>query len=170
MIEIYPIIEFMKLDPCDSKRGAQRLIFDAKIDGKESKYRVGIRTSLIASRGLYLFYDSRGRAIYAGKTNKQNLWKELNLAFNRDRGQLQKIRRTKQLVNNIEYKPFQEKERIVYEQEVNIHELACYVSAYHISPDDMIAPLEALIVRGFANDLLNKKMEKFPSGKILKSK
>jgi hypothetical protein len=44
---------------------------------------------------------------------------------------------------------------------VFLHELSFYVSAYSIDPEEMIGPLEALSVRAFANDLLNKKMEKF---------
>ena len=160
-IEISPIVEFYKLDPCDSKQGKQQLVFGDQIQGKVSSHRKGIREALEKSKGIYIFYDSRGRAIYAGKTTKQNLWKEINLAYNRNRGSVQKIRRTKQFVNNVEYKSHNGKERVISEYEAVIHELAHYVSVYHISSDDMISPLEALIVRGFANDLLDKKMEKF---------
>jgi len=35
-----------------------------------------------------------------------------------------------------------------------------YMSAYHV-PDGLIGKFEALIVRSFANDLLNVKMENF---------
>ena len=160
-IEIFPIAEYYRLEPCDSKQGAQQLIFSDYRNEKISKYRVGIRKALLQSKGIYIFYDSRGRAIYAGKTDKQSLWKEINLAFNRDRGDLQKIKRTKQIQKNIEYQTYHEKERVIYDQNVLIHDLAVYFSAYHISPSEMIGPLEALIVRAFANDLLNKKMEKF---------
>jgi len=41
-----------------------------------------------------------------------------------------------------------------------LHELAAYFSAYEVHPL-MISNLESLVIRSFANDLLNKKMEHF---------
>ena len=44
---------------------------------------------------------------------------------------------------------------------MNLSYLAYYFSAYKIEPTDMIPMFEALRVRAFANDLLNKRMETF---------
>ena len=41
-----------------------------------------------------------------------------------------------------------------------LHDLATYFSAYEVA-DVMIDDLEALMVRSFANDLLNIRMERF---------
>jgi hypothetical protein len=50
---------------------------------------------------------------------------------------------------------------------VPLHELAIYFSAYQVD-DEMVDKLEALLVRSFANDLLNVRMEKFgPESKRL---
>lgn len=85
-------------------------------------------------RGIYIFFDSRGRAIYVGKTEKQKLWKEIKDAFNRSRGDFQKIRRVKQPIRKQVYRNSNEKARQI---------------------------VEALLVRCAANDLLNKRMERF---------
>jgi hypothetical protein len=107
-----------------------------------------------------VFFDSSGRAIYAGKARKQKLWKELNLAFNRRRNDLQTIKRVKHPSTNSLYKTSDEKSRQIREISVPLHELAAYVSAYAVE-DGMISVVEAMLVRSFANDLLNKRMERF---------
>ena len=44
--------------------------------------------------------------------------------------------------------------------QLELFDLAAYFSAYEVA-DGMIEELEALLVRAFANDLLNVKMETF---------
>ena len=51
----------------------------------------GLREELKKRNGLYIFYDTRGKALYAGKAKLQSLWKEMNHAFNRDRDEVQAI-------------------------------------------------------------------------------
>ncbi len=43
---------------------------------------------------------------------------------------------------------------------VKLHELARHVSAYQVA-DGMIGDLETLLIRAFANGLLNKRMRNF---------
>jgi hypothetical protein len=154
---IQPIVEFYEIDSCETKQGASWQILDT--GSGANSYRNGLRASLEQSNGVYIFYDSRGRALYAGKAKDQPLWKEMNLAFNRDRA-LQKINLTHHPDRNQEFQPGHEKLRQPKRTQLALFDLACYFSAYKIDYG-MINDLEALLVRGFANDLLNAKMETF---------
>ena len=42
--------------------------------------------------------------------------------------------------------------------QVQLHDIAAYVSAYHVA-DGLIERFEALVIRSFANDLLNVRMK-----------
>lgn len=64
---IVPIVEFLELDSIESRSGARWEIFDPK----QSAYLLGLKQRLTTSCGVYIFYDSRGRAIYAGKTERK---------------------------------------------------------------------------------------------------
>lgn len=154
---IQPIVEFYEIGACETRQGASLQILDTG-HGANS-YRKGLRASLEQSNGVYIFYDSRGRALYAGKAKDQPLWKEMNLAFNRDRA-LQKINLTHHPDRNQEFQPGHEKLRQPKRTQLALCDLAYYFSAYKIDYG-MINDLEALLVRGFANDLLNAKMETF---------
>lgn len=89
---IRPIVEFLELDAVDSKREARRELFSEQYDERTYRYLQGAKEALKAAYGIYVFYDSRGGAIYAGKALKQNLWQDMNGAHNRNRGDLQTIR------------------------------------------------------------------------------
>jgi hypothetical protein len=117
---------------------------------------------LAAKSGLYIFYDSRGRAIYAGQTKRQNIWKEMNLAFNRDRS-AQVMTLVRHPKNEVDFKPANLKVRQPTDCLLKLHDIAAFFSAYEIIPD-MVDDLEALLVRAFPNDLLNIKMERFGKG------
>ena len=132
------------------------------VDGANGQhpYRSGLKAELSKYHGVYVFFDSRGQAIYAGKARRQKLWKEINLAFNRDRGEVQKIRRVAHPTRRQAYQTSAARPRQIVEEDVALHELAAYFSAYQV-PDAMINAVEAMLVRSFANDLLNIKMEKF---------
>lgn len=158
---IRPLVEFFRIEKCESKRGACYQVFDTSDgNGGEHPYRTGLRDELDEHCGVYVFFDSRGQAIYAGKARRQTLWKEINLSFNRDRGEVQKIKRVRHPERRQEYRTSDEKARQIAEYIVPLHELATYFSAYHVE-DSMIDDLEALLVRSFANDLLNIRMERF---------
>ena len=154
-----PIVEFFELAPAQVGSGQNFYIFQAKANGVEHPYLSGLRTELEAHHGIYIFHDSRGRALYAGKARSQSLWREINLVFNRDR-QLQNIRRVNHPERRQDFRTSDELRRQIRTVNVRLHELAAYVSAYDVA-DGMIGDLESLLIRAFANDLLNKRMENF---------
>lgn len=158
---VRPLVEFFSIDYCESGKGAGYVLFDVRDEkGNDHPYKAGLKDELESKHGVYLFFDSRGQAIYAGKARKQSLWKEMNLALNRDRGQLQTIKRVNHPERKMDYRTSDEKTRQIVDQSVSIWEIASYFSAYEVA-DEMIEDVEALLVRAFANNLLNKKMEKF---------
>lgn len=154
---IQPVVEFYRIDKCLTKREASWQVFDSSRDA--SVYAQGLKGELDTSFGLYIFYDSRGHALYVGKAREQTIWKEMNLAFNRKRD-VQNIALVHHPERNQEFKPGYEKLRQPKDTQLELFDLAFYFSAYHVD-DGMVNDLEALLVRGFANDLLNVRMETF---------
>lgn len=154
---IRPIVEFYGIEKTLSKREASWQLFSVAADA--TLYARGLKDALDGSHGIYIFYDSRGHAIYVGKAREQTLWKEMNLAFNRKR-EVQKVTLVGHPDRNQEFKPGYEKLRQPKDTQLELFDLAYYFSAYKVD-DGMIEDLEALMVRGFANDLLNVKMETF---------
>jgi len=158
---IRPLVEFFQIERSDSKQGASFEIFSGRDEsGDEHPYFAGLKAELKEHHGVYLFFDSRGQAIYTGKARRLSLWKEINLAYNRERGEVQAIKRVKHPTRKQPYRTSDEKARQITDAEVPLYELATYFSAYHVA-DSMIGDLEALLVRSFANDLLNVRMERF---------
>jgi hypothetical protein len=157
---IRPIVEFFKLSPTDSRGGGRREIFSVRDeDNRDRPYLRGLRKELEKYRGIYIFHDSRGRALYAGKTKKQSLWSEINNAYNRNRS-VQQIRRVNHPERRQEFRTAEEKRRQIHLCTVPLHELGGYISAYHVT-SGLIGELESLLIRSFANDLLNTRMENF---------
>jgi hypothetical protein len=158
---VQPVVEFFPIHKCYTKQKAAYEVFSVS-DGANGQhpYRSGLKDELNKHHGVYVFFDSRGQAIYAGKARKQKLWKELNLAFNRDRKDVQMIRRVSHPDRRQAYQTPAAHPRQITAKPVALHELAAYFSAYQV-PDTMINAVEAMLVRSFANDLLNIKMEKF---------
>lgn len=155
-----PIVEFFKLSPSVSSGGARTEIFSVREgDGKKDPYLRGLKDELETHHGIYVFHDSRGRALYVGKARQTNLWREIKRAYNRDRS-VQKILRVKHPERRQKFRTSDEKRRQIRPQTVPLHDLAAYISAYHVS-DELIGELESLLIRSFANDLLNVRMEKF---------
>ncbi len=158
---IRPLVEFFPIQRTDSRQGARFELFSTKTsNGGSHDYFHGLRKELDEHCGVYIFFDSRGQAIYTGKARKQTLWREMNGAFNRDRRAVQKIKRVRHPKRNQMYQSSNEKARQITDQVVPLHEIAAYFSAYEVA-DGMIGELEAMLVRSFANDLLNKRMERF---------
>jgi hypothetical protein len=161
MTALRPLVEFFKIQKCDSPGGAKYKLFDIKDNrSRPHPYRTGLKNELDKFHGVYVFFDSRGQAIYTGKARRQSLWKEMTGAFNRDRDSVQKIKRVRHPERRVHYRTSDEKSRQIVEYSVPLHELAAYFSAYHVA-DGMIDELESLLVRSFANDLLNIRMERF---------
>jgi DNA-binding XRE family transcriptional regulator len=161
---IKPIVEFYWFQACRTKRDAKWQLFDPEGGGL---YACGLRDALEAAHGIYVFYDSRGSALYVGQARSQTLWREMNLAFNRRRS-VQKITYVPHPSRNQEFRTAHEKLRQPRERRVPLSDLAQYFSAYQVDLG-MIDNLEALLVRGFANNVMNVKMERFeqvnPRGK-----
>lgn len=157
---IKPVVEFFEIDRTDSLHGAKQELFSVYVDEKEHPYRQGLKSALCKSFGVYLFYDSRGRALYAGKALKQSLWKEMHSAYNRQRGGVQNINRVKHPTKRIEFRPYEEKRRQIRRVHVPLWDLAAYFSAYAVEPN-MIQSMEAFLIRAFPNDLLNLMKENF---------
>lgn len=161
MTALRPLVEFFKIQKCESPKGTKYALFSINDKrGRQHPYRTGLMNELDKFCGVYVFFDSRGQAIYTGKAKRQSLWKEMTGAFNRDRDSVQKIKRVRHPERRVHYRTSDEKSRQIVEYSVPLHELAAYFSAYHVV-DGMIDELESLLVRSFANDLLNIRMERF---------
>jgi hypothetical protein len=152
---IRPIVEYCRLERCSSKRDARYEIFSTA--GDAALYLQGLKEELTAHRGVYIFYDSRGRALYVGKTAKLTLWQEINNAYNRERS-IQNIRRVEHPQRKQAFRKADEQRRQIKPANIQLHDMAAYLSAYRVA-DGMISEVEAMLIRGFPNDLLNVKVE-----------
>lgn len=84
-------------------------------------------------------------------------------AFNRNRNKSERVQTVVRAIHptrNKEFLTAEEQHRQLRKTQLELSELAAYFSAYEVD-GEMIDELEALLVRGFANDLLNVKMETF---------
>lgn len=151
---IRPLVEYYRIRK--EKAGSTWSILSSE---ENKKYVSGLRSALESTHGLYIFYDSSGHSLYVGKAKKQSIWKEMNLVFNRER-EIQKITLVEHPERNQEFKPNYEKLRQPKGCQLWLHEMASYFSAYAVD-DGMIDDMEALLIRAFANDLLNVRMETF---------
>lgn len=97
--------------------------------------------------------------MYVGKAKEQNLWDEMKSAFNRDR-QTQKIRVVSHPYTGTGFRPAYEAPRKIEWHHMQLADLAMYFSAYEVD-GGMINNVEALLVRAFANGLLNARVETF---------
>jgi len=162
---IRPIVEFFPLDATESVGGIKYELFPTNRGGKQSHQQ--LRQALAGANGIYIFYDTRGQAIYVGKAKQQSLWGEMKNAFNRKRD-TQTVYRVRHPQRNQKFLPAYEKPRQPRPTQLKLNDLAAYVSAYEVEAE-MINDLEALLVRGFANDLLNVRMERFSSARRKKT-
>lgn len=157
---IQPVVEFFPLKPTLSKGGVNLELFPTT-SRAEHRYNRELREALDSptARGIYVFYDTRGQALYVGKAARQSLWRESCSALNRPR-------RTQQvfLVNhprpNVSFVPPEERARQIRKTNTELSKLASYLSAYKVDQEH-ISDIEALLIRAFANDLLNSQMARF---------
>jgi hypothetical protein len=163
------VVEFFPITRHSAKKGSRVEVFTADEAQREKHpYLSGLKKELSSHKGIYIFFDSRGQALYVGKARRQHLWNEMTNAFNRSRGQLQTVRRVKHPERRQTYKTSDEVARQIVPAAVPLHELASYFSAYQVS-EGLIGELEAMLVRCAPNDLLNKKMERFGQQRRRKS-
>jgi len=167
---IRPIVEFFPVCDEESQRGAAREIFTPLDEDDEvHPWYNGLLRELKTHNGVYIFYDSRGRALYAGKAKRQDLWREMKSAYNRDRD-VQKVRVVRHpLTRRKEYRSRNEQVRQIQRTILPLHELAAYFSAYEVHVD-IIDDVEALLIRGFANDLMNDRMETFEHQRAVRAR
>ncbi|HGF7178989.1 TPA: hypothetical protein AB5E10_003323 [Vibrio cholerae] len=157
LYSIKPIVEYYPIQVAESKQGTHWELFNSDVSG--NKRQEDIKDYLRDCSGVYIFYDSRGEALYIGKAKEQSLWDEMKNAFNRDR-QTQKIKLVSHPYTGTGFKPAFESPRKIEKINLQLAYMASYFSAYEVE-DDMINNVEALLVRVFANSILNIKMEKF---------
>jgi len=160
---IHPIVEFFGIDRCLSRGGKNSEIFSSKKEnGDDHSYLSGLKEELENNNGIYIFFDSVGKAIYAGKARKQSLWKEMNRAFNRRRD-VQTIRCVKHPMDRERiYRTSDVTHRQIVKRQKYLWHIASYFSAYRVV-EDIIDNMEAMLLRSFPNNLLNEKMEQFAS-------
>ncbi|MFL1802966.1 hypothetical protein ACJW8F_16430 [Plesiomonas shigelloides] len=154
---IKPIVEYYPIEVTESQQGTHWELFDSAVSG--NKRQEDIKQYLRDCCGVYVFYDSRGEALYIGKAKEQSLWNEMKNAFNRDR-QTQKIKLVSHPYTGTGFKPAFESPRKIEKTNLKLAHMASYFSAYEVE-EDMINNVEALLVRVFANNILNVKIEKF---------
>lgn len=154
-MSIKPIIEFYPLGRELSKSGKYYDVLDC---GKERNAK--IKEVVESLRGVYIFYNSQGDAIYVGKAVKQNLWKEIRSAFNRTR-EAQTIYRTNYPTTGKTFQElYKEKNRKIRKHNLKLHDLAAYISVYEVEKS-LISHLEAALIRIFPNQIMNSRVEAF---------
>ena len=154
---IRPIVEFYPIERTASRQDAKwEIIPSNKIENPRQNE---LRIYLENSRGIYFFYDSGGKVIYTGKTEKQSLWKEMNGAFNRER-QAHTVYKVRHPKTGNSFQPAWKKLRQPRNRVVYLNDTANYFSVYEVS-SELIGNLEAMIIRALCNDVSNVKMEKF---------
>ena len=152
---IKPIVEMYALDRVSSRHDVK---WELLPTGKDNPRNQKIRTYLESVQGIYLFYDSQGCAIYAGKTEKQNIWKEMTNAYNRERSNHHAVFVDHPTTGQT-FTPAWQSPRQPRKTQVYLFDTSLYFSAYEVAPE-LIPKLEAFVVRSFCNSLSNKKMEK----------
>jgi len=160
LFSIRPIVEYYPIDHTESRDGAVWELFHVGNGGR--KYESELRESLLQKNGIYVFYDSQGKALYVGQAKDQSLWVEMRNTFNRDRD-TQKIR----LVDhpqqrNARFMTAWNSPKNIKWSKLPLSDLSYYFSAYEVDRD-LIDNVEALLIRAFSNDLLNSHVEKFQS-------
>jgi hypothetical protein len=124
---VVPLLEFFPINkPVQTAKGNWH-IFSPTSD----TYLTGLKKCLEQAHGIYVFQDSSGRAIYAGKALRHPLWSEINQLFNKDRGEVQSIKRVEHPTNRAGYDG--REERQIKKVPVALHEIARYVTAYKVS-------------------------------------
>ena len=130
-----PIVEFQ---PCTPKYSGKTWSL-GKIDSEISE-------NLKDVNGVYAMYDSSGRILYFGKTEKKSgLLKEISQRMNAS------VCRTVYLQDN--------SGNLAKRRSVKIGEMTKYFTAYKISENSVIGNLEAMILHLIPNDDANSRLE-----------
>ena len=95
-------------------------------------------------QGIYTFYDSSGRLIYVGKTEKNTLLAEMGQQFTKRKVRIRKTDSNGQFRHEM----------------ISLREFVEYCSVYAVHPA-VIADFEALIARVAPNDIANDQIPKY---------
>jgi hypothetical protein len=154
---IKPVVEFYPVD-CTASRGDSSWEIIPSNKNKNPR-QSSLRSYLESAKGIYFFYNSEGEVIYSGKTEKQSLWKEMNVAFNRERSAHNAF-----LVDHPTkgktFQPAWQKLRQPSKRTIYLCDTASYFSAYDVA-QPLISSVESLIIRAICNDISNVRMERF---------
>jgi transcriptional regulator with XRE-family HTH domain len=131
---VNPILEFHPIAP-EPSGDSWKFSNDPNVTTK-------LKAELDGVPGLYLFYDSAGRAIYLGKT-EASLYAEAK-------------QRLKAVPNRSIYVPTKA-------MASQMGQITRFLSAYEVTIPAAIKNLESFMLRAFANDLLNKNGGNFKS-------
>ena len=151
---IKTIVEYYPIEKVESKGGTK---YEISPPGELKQEWNDLRKKLDNTKaGIYIFYDSSSRAIYVGKTagKTNSLWVRMKGSFNHDQ---QKSRQQYRIDHS---KGDKVNARKLGPKPAQLHELAKYFSAYEIHPK-LTHNIEALLIRAFADNLMNKRMENF---------
>jgi len=155
---IRPVVEYFPIDASKSLQGVKWRVLDTKKPQNKK-----IKEILQRSHGIYVFYNSQCEAIYVRKAKRRKLWSEINDAFNRKRD-AQIAWKVKHPKTRADFLPAFKKPRTIKKQKVYLHDLASYFSVYQVD-GDLTDKIEALLIRVFANELTNTRIERFNLGK-----
>lgn len=161
---IRPIFEFQEFEPVLLRSNyaihPARLKKDSTDDEKRKFEKIKKKWDVLKEyngapvKGIYIFYNSQGKVLYVGKTQKgikRTLFNEV----------------TNQLNRKIAY--FATTNHRIVKKTIKQAECVHYISAYQINSIDAIHNIEALLIRSYANDNTNIQMAQFKS-KLTKSK
>lgn len=137
-LTITPLCEMEPVDP--GKPGGKWYLFNDPNGIRRGKLQKKIGTN----HGIYCYYDGRGNLTYIGKADKTDLFGEIESRLNA------KIA----------------KERIRYGQglakrktDLKQGDLVKFISAYAVSPQEVIPLSEAILIRVTANSQFNNRLE-----------
>lgn len=111
-----------------------------------------IRKRLEDKRGIYVFYSSLCQAVYVGKANDTELWRECNTAFNRD------LKSDLYKVNHPSENKKQPRRITLSKCSTKVYKVATFLSVYEVDKA-LVDMVEALLIRAFINQLPNVKIE-----------
>ena len=151
-----PIRPLVEMYPIEATLSKQEKKWELLPTGKAHQLNRQLRDVLSKAQGLYMLYDSQLDVIYAGKTLKAGIWKEMTLAFNRTRAGPFRIDHP----TTGTFSPAWETKRQPKKRPIHIYDTAHFFSAYEVK-QGLISNMEALVIRAFCNSLSNVKMEKF---------
>ena len=165
---IRPIVELFPIEKVKAKEDWS--IFAVQdTDGNAITQTLGLKKYLQDTKsGVYVFFNSSGAPLYVGQVGKSgrdgkqtnDLWNEVNQAFNRP-GISRTIYRYRANLDE-KFRPMWEQgPKVVPDKsKKNLCDVASSFSAYEIATG-MAGPIEAVLIRGMANILLNNRLENF---------